>query len=94
MNDQFIPFPYRGVKKIDLQVFNRWGQLVFTTEDPAIKWNGTVNNEGDPVPDGVYFYVCNVFFKRLEGTVPEVLKGTVHVLGVTTWSATDVHRYC
>lgn len=81
VNDQFIPFPYRGVKKIDLQVFNRWGQVVFTTEDPAIQWNGTVNNEGDPVPDGVYFYVCHVYFKRLEGTVPEVLKGTVQILG-------------
>jgi hypothetical protein len=29
VNDHFIPFPYRGVKEIDLQVFNRWGQVVF-----------------------------------------------------------------
>lgn len=81
VNDQFIPFPYRGVKEIDLQVFNRWGQLVFTTHDPAIQWNGTLNNTGEPVPDGVYFYICKVFFKRLEGTLPEVLKGSVHLLG-------------
>lgn len=81
VNDRFIPFPYRGVKEIDLQVFNRWGKVVFTTQDPAIEWDGTLNNGGEPVPDGVYFYVCQVFFKRLEGTVPEVLKGTVQILG-------------
>jgi hypothetical protein len=40
-----------------------------------------LNNKGEAVPDGVYFYVCKVFFKRLDGTVPEVLKGSVHLLG-------------
>jgi gliding motility-associated-like protein len=80
-NDRFIPFPYRGVKEIDLQVFNRWGQQVFSTRDPAILWDGTLNNGGEPVPDGVYFYICRVYFKRLAGTVPEVLKGSVQLLG-------------
>lgn len=81
VNDRFIPFPYRGVKEIDLQVFNRWGQTVFTTTDPAIGWNGTLNNGGEPVPDGVYYYVCTVIFKRLQGDTPEVLKGYVHIIG-------------
>ncbi len=81
MNDRFIPFPYRGVKEIDLQVFNRWGQTVFTTTDPAIEWNGTLDNGGEPAPDGVYYYVCTVVFKRLEGDMPEVLKGYVHIIG-------------
>jgi gliding motility-associated-like protein len=80
-NDRFIPFPYRGVKEIDLQVFNRWGQVVFATHDPAIDWDGTLNNDGEPVPDGVYFYVCTVIFKRLAGPMPEVLKGYVHLIG-------------
>jgi gliding motility-associated-like protein len=80
-NDLFIPFPYRGVKEIDLKVFNRWGQVVFTTTDPAIRWDGTLNNEGEPVPDGVYFYACTVVFKHLTGSIPEVLKGYVHLLG-------------
>lgn len=81
INDLFIPFPYRGVKQIDLQVFNRWGQRVFSTNDPDIRWNGTIGGTGDPVPDGVYFYVCQVYLKRLDGTEPLVLKGSVHVLG-------------
>lgn len=81
VNDLFVPFPYRGVKEIDLQVFNRWGQLVFTTKDPDIRWDGTLENSGEPVPDGVYFYICQVLYKQLDGTFPEVLKGNVQILG-------------
>jgi len=54
---------------------------VFSTHDPDIRWNGTLDNTGAPVPDGVYFYVCKVFFKRLNGAVPEVLKGTLQITG-------------
>jgi gliding motility-associated-like protein len=28
------------VKKYRLQVYNRWGQLVFESTDPGVKWNG------------------------------------------------------
>lgn len=81
VNDFFVPFPYRGVESIDLQVFNRWGQVVFETLDPAIRWNGAHKSTGEPVPDGVYYYVCNVIFARLSGSEPTVLKGYVHVSG-------------
>ncbi len=80
-NDFFIPFPYRGVKEIELQVFNRWGQLVFETTDPDILWNGTHKESNEPLSDGVYFYVCNVIFSRLAGDEVVVLKGYVHLLG-------------
>ena len=79
-NDTFRPFPYRGVKTIDLQVFNRWGQVVFSSTDPDIGWGGTLLESTEPVPDGVYYYVCTVMMKRLEGELPEVLKGYVHIL--------------
>ena len=81
INDLFVPFPYRGVKAIDLQVYNRWGQTVFSTEDPDILWNGTLNNNGEACPDGVYFYTCVVTFARLMGDEALVLKGYVHISG-------------
>lgn len=81
VNDLFVPFPYRGVKSIDLQVFNRWGQQVFSTQDPDILWNGTLNNNGESCPDGVYFYTCTVTFLRLVGEDPVQLKGYVHIGG-------------
>jgi len=80
-NDTFRPLnPFRGVERIDLQVFNRWGQLIFDTEDPAIRWNGDHRDTGEQVPDGVYFYSCDVFFLSLQGTDMINLRGPVHIL--------------
>ncbi len=80
-NDLFGPFPYRGVKMIDLQIFNRWGQLVFETQDPDIDWKGTYKTTTEPLPDGVYYYLCPVTFVRLAGDEPVQLNGYVHILG-------------
>lgn len=81
INDLFGPFPYRGVKAIDLTVHNRWGQVVFTATDPDIDWHGTYMDTNEPLPDGVYYYVCQVYFKRLSGEEAMVLKGYVHING-------------
>lgn len=80
-NDEFGPFPYRGVKEIDIEIFNRWGQLVYHSTDPDIHWKGTLMETNDRVPDGVYYYVCTVIFQRLAGPEPVVLKGYVHIVG-------------
>jgi gliding motility-associated-like protein len=80
-NDLFGPFPYRGVNAIDLQVFNRWGQVVFESQDPDIEWKGTYKETSDPLPDGVYYYTCTVYFVRLTGEEPVQLTGYVHILG-------------
>ncbi len=79
-NDLFVPFPYRGVERIDLQVFNRWGNVVFTSEDPSIGWDGTNSGSGETCPDGVYFYLCTVTFARLGGPEQMQLNGVVHIL--------------
>lgn len=85
-NDLFGPFPYRFVKSIDIQIFNRWGQEIFTTTDPDIKWDGTNQNNGNELSDGTYFYVCTVNEIFLEGIKPRILKGFITLLrnkGVT-----------
>ncbi|MBL7950247.1 MAG: gliding motility-associated C-terminal domain-containing protein [Flavobacteriales bacterium] len=80
-NDTFGPFPYRGVKTIDLQVFNRWGDVVFQTNDPDIDWKGTYKESNEPLPDGVYYFLCTVTYARLQGSVVEQMNGYVHILG-------------
>lgn len=80
-NDRFVPFPYRGVRSIALTVFNRWGLSVFETTDPAIGWDGTFKDTGERLPDGVYYYVCDVVLARLAGDEVKQLKGYVHLLG-------------
>ena len=67
-NELFVPRGRCFVERVDFRVYNRWGQLVFETEDPALNWDGT-NLNGDPLPDGTYHYVGKVFERRLEGVV-------------------------
>ncbi|MFZ1657210.1 MAG: gliding motility-associated C-terminal domain-containing protein [Flavobacteriales bacterium] len=44
----------REVKTFRMEVFNRWGQLIFSTDDPNGAWNGTY--KGEPSPVGVYVW--------------------------------------
>jgi gliding motility-associated-like protein len=81
MNDHFIPFPYKFVQKIDLKVYNRWGDLVFKTEDPNINWDGKDYKSGKPVSDGIYYYLCDVYEYRLVGVVPRNISGFVQIIG-------------
>jgi gliding motility-associated-like protein len=83
-NDLFIPItPYpvidRYVEKIDLQVFSRWGNLVFETKDKFINWDGKSKQTHQLVSPGVYYYVCNVWERRLSGIQERYLVGFVHV---------------
>ena len=79
-NDFFIPFPYSSVDKIDLTVFNRWGKVVFSTHDPAIKWDGKNQSTNTECSDGVYYYVCDVFELTLYGSMKRTLKGSIHIM--------------
>ncbi len=54
-NDQF-EIRNDGISTIGLiQIFNRWGEIVFETTDLGIQWDGTFR--GDPVNPGVYMYI-------------------------------------
>jgi gliding motility-associated-like protein len=79
-NDVFRPvMPYAYIKNIEFEIYNRWGQVVYTTTDPDIGWNGIHMESGVPVPDGVYYYICTVNTIRLTGIEPVFLKGFIHV---------------
>jgi gliding motility-associated-like protein len=68
-NDLLRPRVFCFVERVELKIFNRWGQLVFQTEDPSIEWDGT-NLQGEPLPSSTYFYVAQVYERRLDGVVP------------------------
>jgi gliding motility-associated-like protein len=40
---------------IDVEIYNRWGQLLFKSKGYDKPWDGTYN--GDPLPIGTYYYV-------------------------------------
>ncbi len=80
VNDRMVPVKSRYVDKVQMSIRNRWGQVVYKTEDPAIEWDGTHRVSGKPVPEGVYFYVCRVHTLRLRGVETIELKGQVQIL--------------
>lgn len=40
-----------------VEVFNRYGQLIFRSVNYAVPWDGTI--DGKPVPMGTYYYIVN-----------------------------------
>ncbi|MEL6142375.1 MAG: gliding motility-associated C-terminal domain-containing protein, partial [Bacteroidota bacterium] len=62
-NDLFVPRGLCFVERVQFQVFNRWGQVVFETEDPALNWDGK-NTSGAELASGTYYYVCRIFERR------------------------------
>jgi gliding motility-associated-like protein len=81
INDFFTPVEeYRYVKDIDINIYNRWGQIVFHTTNPSINWNGNIDNSGGACPDGTYYYVCVVNEIRVTGIEPITLKGFIQLI--------------
>lgn len=80
INDLFVPFPYKFVDSVNFVVFNRWGQEVFSTTDPNLRWNGRDQSNGKKLSTGVYFYVIQVNEIRLGGDTQKTLKGSIHLL--------------
>lgn len=79
-NDSFIPFPYMFIESVEMRIFNRWGQLVFETNNPDILWDGKNQATGEALSEGVYYYTCLVNTIRLIGIDPVELNGYVHLM--------------
>lgn len=79
LNEEFIIACLSRYYDNKLEIYNRWGQLVYQTNNynDGNLWRGTTNS-GKPVPDGVYMYV----FEYLDPVTNkrEVRKGTVSVI--------------
>ena len=57
INDYLYPLNAWNVTGLEFSVYNRIGQLVFETRDPARKWDGTIN--GKPQPPGSYVWTLS-----------------------------------
>ena len=62
-------------RNVNVTVFNRYGQMVYTNKNYTNVWDGTAN--GKPLPDGTYYY--SVRYTLVTGKVVE-LKGDVTIL--------------
>ena len=51
VNDLFTPVQNHGIEKLHCVIFNRWGNVMFETEEVIFNWNPK------DVSDGVYYYL-------------------------------------
>ncbi len=81
MNDIFRPLNATNckVENMELNVFNRWGDLIYSSEDIQKPWDGTY--KGEPVSVGVYLWTL-AYKVRGENAEPQTgsMTGNVTVL--------------
>ncbi len=68
INDDFI-VTSQNLASLELLIFNRWGNLMATIDDPLDSWNGKTEG-GNNATEGVYFYKYIAF-----GQAGEEIKG-------------------
>jgi len=61
LNDYFFPVINCIFDEYHIVIYNRWGQLLFESDDQNAKWDGKY--KGGEAPDGVYFYL--ITYKHL-----------------------------
>lgn len=60
-NDHFEVQTY-WILNYHLSIYNRWGRLMFVSDDPSIQWDGR-DRQGIPASCGTYFYVLEAMGK-------------------------------
>jgi gliding motility-associated-like protein len=77
INDVFF---IRGINKYpknSIEIFNRWGNLVFEAAPYVNQWDGTtklgLTVGSDELPVGTYFYLLNL------GNGGQIIKGTIYL---------------
>jgi gliding motility-associated-like protein len=77
VNDLWI-IPCLGLLSGDLEVYNRWGQMVYLKDNYDNTWDGTHFQSGQDLPDATYYYVLKVTYPMY--TNPIIYKGTVSII--------------
>ena len=57
INDVFKIEGLKNTQNFEMQIIDRWGEILFISKDPNLGWDGAY--QGKLVPDGVYTYLIN-----------------------------------
>jgi gliding motility-associated-like protein len=49
-----------GIGEYNFRIYDRWGQVIFETENQQEKWNGKYKNTGNKIPPGIYVYAVDL----------------------------------
>jgi gliding motility-associated-like protein len=79
INDIFSPIKIHQINKIELEIYNRWGVLLYQTNELPVKWDGTYGLNNRKVSSGVYYYVCTYYYSSLNGEISEKINGFIQI---------------
>ena len=73
LNDTFGAIG-EGITEYNIQIFNRWGELIFESNDMRTRWDGKHRNE--IVPMGVYVYKISARGPDADGRSKKIISET------------------
>jgi gliding motility-associated-like protein len=79
INEAFKVFQDCPIEYFEMQLFNRWGAVVFETNDVNFAWDGLMNN-GEYVQDGTYVWKIRFLAQYLDEAQYEELHGHLNIL--------------
>ena len=83
INDFLVIKNWEDYEQVSLQIFNRWGNLIYENDNYQNDWNGNDLN-GKAVEEGVYFYMVTPKSEKYEYDNKErtlyTLHGFVHIV--------------
>jgi gliding motility-associated-like protein len=71
---------FGGFKSFKLSIFNRWGQLLFETDDPSNGWDGTYKGQESPVGTYVYSAIFESYETSVQSSIVVKKRGTITLL--------------
>lgn len=78
INDGFN-FSGGCLNAVNKKIFNRWGQLLFESNQIAEEWNGRTK-AGEKAPEGTYFYIFTTSLIEDGNETTKIFKGTLTLL--------------
>jgi gliding motility-associated-like protein len=79
-NQVFLPIFTYGIdpSNYSLEIYNRWGELIFESKNPAIGWDGTYSTNGIQCQNGLYLY--KIIIKVPSRDERKVFEGHVNLI--------------
>jgi gliding motility-associated-like protein len=81
-NDVFEP-KVTGLSRImgaKTVIFNRWGNILYDTDDPLIQWDGKSRQTKLDCPPGTYFYITDITYQGEAGEEKLHLQGSITIV--------------
>ena len=76
LNDMFRIINPSAIDFIEMHIFNRWGEEVFSTSDVTTGWTGKYKDH--PAEIGTYFYL--IYYKDCHTGAPKIMKGDLTLI--------------